>query len=192
VLRNAGTVDGRHVVIHGAGMLGLTACAMAAAGAAAHIIVLEPDPDRRKLALEFGATHAFDSSLPAAATTAQILKLCDGRGADMALEFSGIPAAVEHALELLRPGGHLVMAGAVFPARPVQWSAEHTVRRLLRITGVYNYAPEDLETALNFLAEHHHCFPFQFLIGNSYSLTDVNAAFAHAERDHPPRVAILP
>ena len=49
ICRNAGDLTGLSVVVFGAGMLGLTACAMAAAGGASRVIAVEPDTARRAL-----------------------------------------------------------------------------------------------------------------------------------------------
>jgi alcohol dehydrogenase len=192
VARQAGSLSERHVVIHGAGMLGLTACAMAAANGAASVLTLEPGKERREQALAFGATHVFDSALPPAELSAKVGELTGGRGADLALEFSGDPGAMEAGIALLRPGGRLVLAGATYPARPLALSGEEVVRRLLQIIGVYNYEPEDLGSALRFLAGLHQRRPFARLVGRTFSLQDVNAAFAYATKERPPRVALIP
>ncbi|MBM4090736.1 MAG: zinc-binding dehydrogenase [Planctomycetes bacterium] len=192
VFRQAGPCTGRSLIVHGAGMLGLTACAMAAVQHASQVIVLEPDPQRRAQALRFGATTTLDSRLPAREIERQIRGLMDQRGADIGLELSGQPEAVELGLALLRFGGRFVMAGATFTARPVQLSAEQIVRRLLHVVGVYNYAPEDLETALTFLAAVQDRFPFCGLVGPQFTLEDVQAAFEYAEHQRPPRVAVRP
>jgi alcohol dehydrogenase len=108
------------------------------------------------------------------------------------LEFAGYPESIELGVQLLRPGGRLVVAGATFPTRSVQLSAEHIVRRMLRLTGVYNYSPEDLESALVFLAGALDRYPFQELVEASYPLREVNAAIAFAESARPTRVALVP
>ena len=84
------------------------------------------------------------------------------------------------------------MAGATFPSRPVQLPAEQLVRRMIRITGVYNYSPEDLEIALAFLAGAVHRYPFEELVGARYPLREVNAAMMFAESERPLRVALIP
>ncbi len=192
VFRHAGPVTGEVVIIHGAGMLGLTACAMAATAGAAHVVVIEPDPGRRQRALRFGADVALDSAQPPATIVEHVLELSSGRGADAALEFAGYPESVELGVQLLRPGGRFVIAGATFPTPPVQLSAEHIVRRMLRLTGVYNYSPEDLENALAFLSGAVDRYPFQELVEANYPLREVNAAIAFAERERPTRVALVP
>ena len=192
VARNAGELSGRHVLIHGAGMLGLTACAMSAAHGAASVIALEPSPERRAQAQVFGATHVFDSVLPISELCAMVRELTGGRGADVALEFSGDPVAMEAGIALLRPGGRFVLAGATYPARPLALSGEQVVRRLLQIIGVYNYEPKDLGYALRFLADQHQSRPFAQLVGCSFSLQEVNEALAYATAQRPPRVAVMP
>lgn len=192
VLRNAGPVAGEVVLVHGAGMLGQTACAMAAASGAAKVVALEPDRRRREAALRFGAALALDSALAPAEIALRVKGLTAGRGADIGLELSGYPEAIELGIGLLRMGGRFVMAGATFPARPVQLPAEQLVRRMIRIIGVYNYAPEDLESALFFLAATMDRYPFRELVGRSFPLREANAAMAFAESERPPRVALIP
>ncbi len=192
VFRNAGAFPEQSVVVHGAGMLGLTAAAMAAFRGARQVIVLEPDPRRREMARSFGASTVLDSTQPEEETRQQVFALTENRGADFVLEFSGHPEAIELGVRLLREGGRFVMAGATFPARPVQLLGEQLVRRLLHVIGVYNYQPEDLETALQFLAESQGRYPFADLVGKVFLLDDVAAAFDYAERQRPPRVAVIP
>jgi alcohol dehydrogenase len=192
IFRNAGTVKDEVVVIHGAGMLGQTACAMAAELGAARVIVIEPDQRRREQAVRFGAQVAIDSALPLQEILARVRDVSGRRGADVGLELAGYPESIELGIELLRAGGRFLMAGATFPSRPVNLSGEQLVRRWIRIVGVYNYSPEDLESALAFLAETSEKYPFAELVGASYPLREVNAAMAYAENERPPRVALVP
>ena len=192
VFRYAGTMKDEVVVVHGAGMLGLTACAMAASAGAAQVVALEPDPRRREAALKFGASLALDSTLAPAEILARVKELSGGRGADAGLEFAGYPESIELGLNLLGMGGRFVMAGATFPSRPAQIAAEQLVRRMIQLQGVYNYNPEDLEFALDFLAKVAGRYPFEELVGAKFPLHEVNAAIAFAEKEHPPRVALVP
>ncbi|MBL8239209.1 MAG: zinc-binding dehydrogenase [Bryobacterales bacterium] len=189
VLRNAGSVAGATVLVMGTGMLGLTACAMARAEGAAEVIAVERAPRRRELAWKFGATVLLD---PEDSLLESIRAATGGHGVDCILEFAGTPEAGESALPLLRAGGHLVMAGAVFPARPMSVPAEDIVRRLLRVTGVYNYRPEDLGHALRFLSEQMTTYPFEDLIAARYPLSEINTAIGFSESEKPPRTAVFP
>lgn len=192
VIREAGAIAGETVVIHGAGMLGLTACAMAAAAGARHVVAIEPDARRRSMAQRFGASTTLNSALAAVEILQCVKDLSEGRGAGVALELSGDPGAIDLGMSLLRIGGRFVWAGSVFPSRPVSVNAEQVVRRMLRITGVHNYAPEDLERGLNFLSDTAGVYRFDELVSARFPLAEVNEAIAFAERERPLRVALIP
>ena len=171
--RVAGPVRGRTVLVQGAGLLGLTAAAMASAGGAAAVHVVDPDGERRALAGRFGATATGAEDAPAV---------------DVAFEFSGRSAA----MPALRVGGVWVLAGAVFSVPPVAVDPEAMVRGLWRMEGVHNYRPEDLGTALRFLDGAGRRFPFGELVARSFPLAEVNEALAWAGEARPVRVMIRP
>jgi alcohol dehydrogenase len=191
-MRHAGAVEGQSIVVMGAGMLGLTACAMASARGATCVIAIEPDPARAALARRFGADLALDARAPAEEVRRQVLAATAGRGAEFVFDFSGAPEAIESGLGLLRFGGRFVLAGATFPSRPVALPAEQLVRRMLCLIGVYNYEPRDLASALDFLSTHAARFPFAALVARAFPLEQAQAAFEYAETARPPRVAVIP
>lgn len=80
--------------------------------------------------------------------------------------------------------------GAVFPTAPVPVFPEAVIRRCLTVTGVHNYAPQDLADAIQFLEANHFRYPFAELVSKSFSLSDVNDAFQFAEAERPVRVAV--
>ncbi len=152
----------------------------------------DPDADRLQRAKDFGATRAVHL-VAGSDTLEQTLKQAtEGRGVDVALELSGSPEAMERGLELLRIGGRYVLVGAVYPARDVALPAEQVVRRLLRIEGMHNYTPADLQTAVEFLAAHPTHYPFGELVSGRFALADADAAFQHAITSKAPRVAVVP
>jgi alcohol dehydrogenase len=176
IVRAAAPERGEVALVYGAGPLGLTVSAMST-DAGARVLLIEPDARRREAAPRFGARTR--DVLPA-------------RGADVAFELSGQRAAAEAALAALRKGGRLILAGGVFPGEPPAWSTENIIKRHLSLRGVYNYAPEDLETALAFMNERQHHYPFASLIERRFALDQINEAFAHAHEERPWRVAVYP
>src|SRR5262245_62909547 len=68
-LRTAGGCAGQVVLVQGAGMLGLTACAMARHGGAQAVVCTDVREERRAQALRFGATHAVAAEPAALAET---------------------------------------------------------------------------------------------------------------------------
>lgn len=179
VLDAAGALgEGSRVLVTGAGMLGMTAVAMAARRGA-HVVVSDPSPTRREQARRFGAAAVTDAPRAGAY--------------DVALELSGAPAAVRACIDGLDIGGVAVLAGTVSPGPAVEVDPEAIVRGLKTITGVHNYAPAHLSEAVRFLAADHGRYPFEELVVGHYPLDDLDAAFAAAgAAGAAPRQAVLP
>lgn len=178
-------LDGALVLIAGAGMLGLTATAMAT-DAGARVVVSDPLPERREAALAFGATAVSDpSSLPA------VLAKAGGRSAapTIALELSGDPAAVRSLLGAVDVGGVLVLVGSVTTGPELGIIPEQLVRNLLTIRGVHNYAPRHLEQAVRFLTDAWQRYPFAEQVGETFALAEVDRALATTSH---PRIAVRP
>lgn len=172
-----GFAPGDRVLVTGAGMLGVTAVAMASR-AGAEVTVADPHAGRRARALRFGAATA--------------VAVADGP-VDVALELSGAPGAVRSCLDSLDVGGTAVLAGSVSPGPAVDLDPERLIRGLHTVVGVHNYAPRHLEAAVGFLAAEHARFPFGGLTGGPWPLDDLDAAFAAAaEPDAAPRQAVCP
>ena len=108
-IRAAGECRGRSVLVHGAGMLGLTACAMARVRGASGVICTDIDAERLALASRFGATRSVSPEQLALA----VEETTSGRGVDIALELCGSSDAAEEGIGLLRMGGIAVWVGAV-------------------------------------------------------------------------------
>jgi len=191
-LRLAGLGAGGCVVVQGSGMLGLNACAMAAAAGVRHIVAIDVRPERLLLARQFGASHTLSAAEAATGLADLARGLTEGRGADAVLEFTGCAAATETAIEGLRIGGRLILVGAVFPGPPLRLDAERVVRRLLRIEGLHNYTPGDLVQALDFLAGQQSCFPFARLVEAVFPLSEFARALRYAADHGPLRVGLAP
>ena len=191
-LRYAGDCRDRIVLIQGAGMLGLTAAAMAQDCGASAVIVTDVDAKRLVTARDFGANHEVCVKSGPGELRTLIGQLTDDRGVDVALEMSGSADATESAIELLRIGGRLILVGAVFPGPPVSFNAETIVRKMLSIQGIHNYAPEDLVEALGFLSRSSDEYDFGNLVSSPFALSEAAAAFRHAAESRTLRVAVRP
>lgn len=190
MLRQAGPIAGRHVLILGAGVLGVTACAMARTGGARTVMASDPEPDCLERARAFGAAQTFSARPDELA--AGVAEATQGRGADVVLELAGVPAAVSAGLSLVRTGGVLILAGTALPVGPVNFDPESVVRRMLTIRGVHNYHPRDLRTALAFLAGAGCSYPFEDLVAAEYPLEHAERAMAYAHSHPGVRVAVVP
>jgi 2-desacetyl-2-hydroxyethyl bacteriochlorophyllide A dehydrogenase len=113
------------VVVHGQGIVG-SLCAQLARRTAGRLIVVDPAPRRREIALSWGADAAVE---PERALEAA-LELSDGRGADVSIEASGSPAALQSAIVGTGQEGTIV-AVSFFGGRtvPLVLSPEFHYRR---------------------------------------------------------------
>jgi len=190
-MRLVGHLNKKHVVILGGGVLGAIACRMAFRQGASSIICVEPDEMRRQRAIAFGASLAVD---PSSESSLEEIRSYGnhGLGADSALDFSGARTAFDLGLASLRTGGVFLLAGAVFPAGKVEIEPEQIIRRMITITGLHNYAPQDLQAAVAFLEDEYRHTPeiWRGLVGQAFPLDSVETAFGWAAENPGLRALI--
>jgi alcohol dehydrogenase len=184
----AGDLRGAEVGILGAGLLGLTACAMAHDRGASRVFCVEPGPQRRARAVDFGAVTCESADQ----LKSQLQSFAAPPGLDVVLEVSGSSAALEQALPLLRIGGTAVLVGAVFPGPPAAIVPEQIVRRQLTLRGVHNYAPRHLQQAVDFLSGAAGRWPLADLVTDWIPLDEIGRAFALARDPARIRVGVVP
>ena len=109
VVNTASVKPGSHVVIIGAGGVGINCIQAARISSAATITAIDPNPDRLDIAKRFGATHAAN---PDQIDTAEFIdELTMNRGADFVFVATGHSDAADGAFRLIRRGGTLVLVG---------------------------------------------------------------------------------
>jgi threonine dehydrogenase-like Zn-dependent dehydrogenase len=100
---------GDAVAVFAQGPIGLCATLGARLRGAALIIGVDPVPERRAMAKRFGATITVDPS--DGDVVAELKRLTDGRGVDVAIEALGRQETFEAALRATRAGGTLSSLG---------------------------------------------------------------------------------
>jgi threonine dehydrogenase-like Zn-dependent dehydrogenase len=100
---------GDTVAVFAQGPIGLCATAGAKLMGATTIIAVDRVPERLAMARRLGADHLVDYSK--VNPVQEIMRLTDGRGADVAIEALGTQSTFEGALRVLRPGGTLSSLG---------------------------------------------------------------------------------
>jgi alcohol dehydrogenase len=118
VLNTAAVRPGQSVAVFGLGGVGLASIMGAVVANAWPIVAVDPVEDKRKLALQLGATAVFSPE----EADAGIKDLTAG-GADVAFEAAGVPAVLEAAFRSIRRGGTAVAMGLPHPARTVSLPA---------------------------------------------------------------------
>lgn len=106
---SGGVRIGDTVAVFAQGPIGLCATAGARLSGATRIIVVDAVPERLAVARRMGADHCVN--FKTVDPVAEIMRLTDGRGVDVAIEALGTQQTFEAALRVLRPGGTLSSLG---------------------------------------------------------------------------------
>jgi aryl-alcohol dehydrogenase len=180
VLNVIAPTPGSSIAIFGGGAVGLSAVLAARSADCARVAVVDPKPERREAALEFGATHVFDPMVDGFAEA-----LVQDGAFDASLDTSGVPASIAAAVACLRVRGVCALVGSssvvgqTFPVRTGLF-----VQRGITLRGVIE-GDGDPQTFIPHLLALQAAgrFPFERLIAR-YPLEDINRAIddQHAGR----------
>lgn len=142
---------GDNVVVVGAGAIGLCAVQLLRIGGARHIIVIQPSPKKRELAVRFGADAGLSPYDPGAALGQKVRSLCGGIGADVAYECAGTREAFETVSELVRSGGQVMLLGVNEEATPIVEVG--LIVREVEMKGSIAYDEDEVGICLDLLAK---------------------------------------
>lgn len=172
-------VVGDRVAVLGCGPIGLLVARVAQLAGASRVYATEPLAHRREAARRFGAEAALDPSTDD--VVRDITERTGGEGVDVAFEVAGSQSATEQAVEVVRPGGTLVLLG--------YWKTDQvtlpgiramrkglTIRFVRRMKNTFHRAMDLVQKGLVDLPA---------LITHEFPLKDVVEAFARAEQRAP-------
>jgi NDMA-dependent alcohol dehydrogenase len=140
---------GESVVVFGCGGVGLSVIQGARLCGASPIIAVDSQTPKIWVAKHFGAQSAILSTDDVLGI---IHRLTDGRGADHVFEAVGIPALQEKALECVRPGGTLTLAGLSPMGTATDFPSALLTRQEKTVKGSYYgtvHAPRDFPLLLD-------------------------------------------
>ncbi|MBA4011422.1 MAG: alcohol dehydrogenase [Phenylobacterium sp.] len=179
------------VAVFAQGPIGLCATAGARLMGASTIIAVEREPARVAMAKTMGADHVVDFS--ATDPVAEILRLTNGRGVDVAIEALGTPGTFEACLAVLRPGGVLSSLGVFSSDLKIPLGAyaaglgDHTI-----VTTLCPGGKERMRRLMEVVASGR--INLQGLVTHRFKLDQIEEAydlFGH-QRDGVLKVAITP
>lgn len=113
VINSLKPTPGDSLAIFGGGAVGLSALLAARAIDVDKVFVVEPNPERRALALELGAAAAIDPR--DVGVVEDVLKELSGGGVSFAIDATGIPAVIGQAINVTLPGGTVGLIGVPPP-----------------------------------------------------------------------------
>lgn len=177
----AGNVQpGDVVIVAGVGGIGMNAVQGARESGAAHIIAIDPVEDKRKWALDFGATESHASFEDAAERVAH---LTNGQGADVAILTASLVdnGLISQGLLSIRKAGTVVVTGVSSDTEdgPVPGlNAFHLAMMQKRIQGAL-YGMKSPREAMPMLLQMYRAGKLKLdeLITKTYTLDQINEAY---------------
>jgi L-iditol 2-dehydrogenase len=180
---------GAAVVVLGQGATGLLHTRLATLSGASPLVAISRSAWKRDLARRMGADATVDPS--GRDIVAEVLALTAGRGADVVIDTAGDPGLVRPAMDMLRPGGTLLLYAISHEPVP-DFTTFPMYHKELTLVGSRALVRVDVEPAIRLVAAG--AVDVDGFITGSYTLANVAAAFADYERapDRVLRILIVP
>lgn len=178
---------GESVAVIGCGGIGLAAINAAKIAGAGRITAIDPVASKRALALEMGATDAFDPSDDDATKT--LIKASGGY--DYGIECVGQPATAELAWNILKRGGTATILGMIAPGKSVSIAGPSflTGKKLQGSLLGSTVAPIDLPRLVDlYLAGD---LQLDKMVAEKIALDDINAALDKLRQGDSVRSVIV-
>ncbi len=176
---------GASVAVLGVGPVGQAAIALAALSGAYPVIAVGAPTARLDFARQMGATHVIPLDLDPAERAAAVREANGGRGVDVVLEAAGAPDAVSQALDLVRDGGCVVVAGQYTDAGTITVNPHAQInRKHVEIKGCWGCDYSHFHRALQILAHQGAELPWLQAVSARFTFDQANEALtAVANRD---------
>jgi alcohol dehydrogenase/L-iditol 2-dehydrogenase len=138
------------VAVLGPGPIGLLSAEIARISGAGVLIVAGTSHDgpRLEAARALGVTHAVD--VDETDLVGLIRGLGDGLGADLVVDATGTSAALEQALDIVRPGGQVTKVG--WGPQPLGFSLDPLVQKAVTLQGSFSHTFKNWEQVVRLLA----------------------------------------
>jgi threonine 3-dehydrogenase len=167
-------VHGEDVLISGAGPIGLMAIAVVRHAGARFVVVSEPNAFRRSLAERMGATVVVDPTTTDLKDVQRQLGMVEGF--DVALEMSGVAAALRTAIANMAHGGRIAVLG--IPTGEISLDVNTIVFNQLTVRGIYGRQMYETWYQMSVLVSAG--IDIKPVITHRFPYTDFEAAFAAA------------
>ena len=173
---------GSKVLIQGCGPVGLMQIAVLRAAGINHIIAVDGNADRLKMAMKLGAKTTINFRDEACNTLekriAAVKAVTNGMGADFAYQCTGAPAAAADIYSYVRRGGGLCEMGFFVNNGEFAINPHFAMcNKEINLVGSWDYSAEDYPTCMAFLRQAREMnIPIKELITHSYSLDQLNEA----------------
>jgi NDMA-dependent alcohol dehydrogenase len=180
---------GSSVAVIGCGGVGLNIIQGARLQNAGTIIAVDVDEGRLSFARKFGATHTVNAREKDSVDA--IRELTDGRGADFSFEAFGSTETVRQVYKAARKGGTAVVVGLAPVGAEAGIDAMELVRMEKTLKGSY-YGSARPTIDMPTMVDHYLSgrIDLDQLVGQQYSLDEINEAYEDLEHGAPGRGVI--
>jgi Zn-dependent alcohol dehydrogenase len=171
VLHEAQVRPGSTVAVFGCGGVGISVVLAALVSGAARVVAVDPDPDRRKLALQVGATDAVEPE-------AEVLRELEPAGYDYTFESAGTLPAMELAIAVAAHTGVVTLMGLPSPTARLEVPVFELITSAKKVIGcnMGRMRPHvDFPTYFRLFEQGR--LPLDALVGPTFDLEDAAAAF---------------
>jgi threonine dehydrogenase-like Zn-dependent dehydrogenase len=168
---------GETVVVQGSGPVGLAAAAFAQL-AGARVLIVGGPPGRLDSARDAGIGDDWfevAASGDLAGALAAVAAFTQGRGADVVVECTGVPAAVDQGTRMVRRGGSYLIVGQYTDAGNVSFNPHQVVHRQLDMIGSWAFTGVHLNMYVRLLPHLLRRFDLRSLV-TCFPLADVENA----------------
>ena len=189
IMRSLACEPGSTLLITGGGPVGLSAVLGAKIQRCTTIILVEPHPARRALAIEFGATHVVDPA--ETPNLAAAVRAIVPVGVDYAFDTTGVPAVQSATIGALAPKGVYGIVGVTPPGTPLPGEVNAVMTLGLTVKGIIE-GDSDPDVFLPELMDHfrHGKLPFDRMI-STFPFHQINEAIAAQHRGECVKVVLL-
>lgn len=188
--RQAGDMQGRTVLLFGAGPIGQLCCSVAKALGASKVIITDVVDSRLKFALEKGATAAHLTDVSASSTeTAGRLRNMKGLedGAALVMDATGSETCIDCGIQALARGGVFVQVG--LGARKINLPVGDICDKEATFKGSFRYGPGDYQLAITLLRDKR--VSLAGIVTHYYAFEDAQQAFENVAQRRGIKSIIL-
>jgi 2-desacetyl-2-hydroxyethyl bacteriochlorophyllide A dehydrogenase len=145
-LRKGRLKPGETIAVFGVGGLGISAVQLARAFGALDVYAVDINPAKLELAARYGAlpVNAAESD-----PVAEIQRLTDGRGVDVAVEVIGLPQTIQQAVQSLAIFGRAVVVGITNKPVPIK-TYEHVMCKEAELIGSSDHLASELPALIEY------------------------------------------
>ncbi|KAF2183299.1 sorbitol dehydrogenase [Zopfia rhizophila CBS 207.26] len=176
----AGNIQGKSMVVFGAGPIGLLCCAVARAFGASTVVNADIVESRLAFARKFGASTTYQMELQSPELNAEMMLARSGliTGADIIVDATGAESCITCGVCALKRGGVFIQAGLGSPR--ITFPIGQICDKEATLKGSFRYGPGDYQLAIELLQSGR--ISLKNLITHEFEFSEAGKAFVNVSK----------